>query len=448
MNAQMDIDKRNGYWVALLVLIFSANGRLLSQDRLSPLDAVKVGIERNFNIQILRNQETIAANNNTPGRAGMLPTVNTTGTSSYAINSTEQKFFTGESRGSNNASTIAFRLGLEVSWTAFDGFRMYVARDRFQALEEQSRMRTTAEMQALAADILLGYYNLVQLERSTENLRYAVRLDRDLLDLVENKKRIGTATGLELLQSKARLTADSVRLVQLEADIQRARKNFNQLLNRPVETTFSIDTTLKSGPVPSQEELLARAFQSNPTILINKLDRQLALLSMEDSKGAMWPEVTLQGTMNYSYQRNDVGFLLSNRNLGPTLGLTVRYTIFDGNNRKQDIANARINEEVARLRESDLLQAIEAQIRNQYADYLAFQQLTDLQQVNLNVASEQAALARELYRLGRTTNFEVREALLQEIQARDRLIQTVFQLKQTEISLLDLAGIPLYGGGQ
>ena len=112
------------------------------------------------------------------------------------------------------------------------------------------------------------------------------------------------------------------------------------------------------------------------------------------------------------------------------------------------MANARINEEVARLRETDLLQAIEAQIRNRYADYVAFQQLTDLQQLNLNVAREQAALARELYRLGRTTNFEVREAILQEIQAQDRWIQTIFRLKQTEIGLLDLAGIPLYSGGQ
>ena len=157
MNAQMDIDKRNRHWVALLAFVFITHGGLLAQDKLSAMDAVKVGLERNFNIQILRNQETIAANN-TPGRAGMLPTIGTTGTTSYSVNSTEQKFFTGESRGSNNASTIAFRLGLEVSWTAFDGFRMYVARDRFQTLEEQSRMRTTAEMQALAADILLNYY--------------------------------------------------------------------------------------------------------------------------------------------------------------------------------------------------------------------------------------------------------------------------------------------------
>jgi outer membrane protein TolC len=426
----------------LVLLLATATGK--TQEQLTADEAVKIGLERNYNVQILRNQEAIAANNNTPGRAGMLPTVNSTGTGSYAINNTEQKFFNGDSRGAKDASSINFRLGLEVNWTAFDGFRMFIERDRLQTLEQQSRTQTIAQMQGLAATILAAYYNLVQLERSTENLRYAVRLDRDLLTLVQNKKRIGTATGLELLQSEARLSADSVRLHELETQIARTRMNFNQLLNRPVETGFAVDTVMASQLLPSVDELLARSLQANPAVQLQKLERQLSALNSERLKGAKLPELGLQGTLNYGYTRNDVGFLLSNRNFGPTIGLTLRYTIYDGDNRNRDIANARINEENARLRETDLLRVLEAQIRNSYADYQALRQLNGLEQRNLEVAREQAALARELYRLGRTTNFEVREATLQEIQAQDRLIQTLFRLKQTEINLLDLAGIPLY----
>jgi outer membrane protein TolC len=196
--------------------------------------------------------------------------------------------------------------------------------------------------------------------------------------------------------------------------------------------------------LPSVDELLARSLQANPMVQLQKLERQLSALNSEMLKGAKLPELGLQGTLNYGYTRNDVGFLLSNRNFGPTIGLTLRYTLYDGDNRNRDIANARINEENARLRETDLLRVLEAQIRNSYADYQALRQLNGLEQRNLEVAREQAALARELYRLGRTTNFEVREATLQEIQAQDRLIQTLFRLKQTEINLLDLAGIPLY----
>lgn len=432
--------------ITLIVLpgFLLASACVSAQEVLSAQDAVRIGLEQNFSIRILRNQESVAGNNNTPGAAGMLPTVSSVGTASYSINNTEQKFFNGETRGGNGASNINFRFGLEVNWTAFDGFRMFTERDRLRTLETQSRTQTIGQMQDLAAAILDAYYNLVQLELSTKNLRYAVGLDRDLVELVENKKRIGVATGLELLQSKSRLTADSARLVQLETDILRARKNFNQLLNRPVDSEFAVDSVLNSNLLPSLDELLQRSRQTNPGILLTKLDRELAGLNTENLRGNLWPELSLQGTLNYSYLRNDIGFLLSNRNFGPTIGVTLRYTLYDGDNRNRNIANARIAEENAALREAEILQIVEAQIRTRYGDYQALRQLAELENINFRVAADQAALARDLYRLGRTTNFEVREAILQEIQASDRVIQNLYRLKQIEISLLNLAGIPLY----
>jgi outer membrane protein TolC len=189
---------------------------------------------------------------------------------------------------------------------------------------------------------------------------------------------------------------------------------------------------------------LERGRQANPGLLLSRIERELAALSTSGLKSNLWPELSLQGTLNYNFQRNDIGFLLSNRNFGPTIGLTLRYNIYDGDNRTRNIANARIAEENAALRESELRQIVEGQIRTRYGDYQALRQLADLEALNLKVAEEQATLARELYRLGRTTNFEVREAILQGIQANDRVIQNLYRLKQIEISLLNLAGIPLY----
>ena len=158
---------------------------------LSPESAVKIGLEKNFGIQILRNNERIAQLNNTPGRAGLLPTLGVNSLANYASNNTEQKFFNGETRSGIGAGNLTTRMGLEMNWTAFDGFNMFVERDRLALMEKMSRAETTAQMQTFAAGILAAYYRLVELERSTENLRYAVTLDRDILDLVKNKKKIG-----------------------------------------------------------------------------------------------------------------------------------------------------------------------------------------------------------------------------------------------------------------
>jgi len=411
---------------------------------LSPESAVKIGLEKNYGIQILRNNERIAELNNTLGRAGLLPNVGFNSLANYASNNTEQKFFNGEVRAGNGAGNLTTRMGLEVNWTAFDGFNMFVERDRLALMEKMSRAETTGQMQTLAAGILAAYYRLVELERSTENLRYAVSLDRDILDLVKNKKKIGTATGLEVLQSQTRLNSDSARLVLLENDISRSRMNFNILLNLEPNTPFVLDTSFNNAILPSLDELILRTRQNHPDLLLTKLQKEQAALRLETVKSSFWPVVTLQAAYNMAFSRSEVGFLLSNRSNGPFIGLTLRYTIFDGQNRKNDREIALVQMENAALRETDLLTILEGRIKTKWSDYAALSGLIAMEQENLNASRQQSALARELYRLGKTTNFEFRESILQEIQALDRVINAQARVKQVEIEIFNDAGIPLF----
>lgn len=411
---------------------------------LSPESAVKIGLEKNFGIQILRNNERIAQLNNTPGRAGLLPNLGVNSLANYASNNTEQKFFNGETRSGIGAGNLTTRMGLEMNWTAFDGFNMFVERDRLALMEKMSRAETTAQMQTFAAGILAAYYRLVELERSTENLRYAVTLDRDILDLVKNKKKIGTANGLEVLQSQTRLNSDSARLVLLENDISRSRMNFNILLNLDPNTPFTLDTLFQNANMPSLEELLLRTRQNHPDLLLTKLQKEQAALRLETVKSSFWPVVTLQAAYNVAFSRSEVGFLLSNRSNGPFVGLTLRYTIFDGQNRKNDQEIALVQMENAALRETDLLTILEGRIKTKVSDYSALSNLISMEEENLDASRQQSALARELYRLGKTTNFEVRESILQEIQALDRVINAQARVKQVEIEIFNDAGIPLF----
>lgn len=411
---------------------------------LSPESAVKIGLEKNFGIQILRNNERIAQLNNTPGRAGLLPSLGVNSLANYASNNTEQKFFNGETRSGIGAGNLSTRMGLEVNWTAFDGFNMFIERDRLALMEKMSRAETTGQMQTLAAGILAAYYRLVELERSTENLRYAVSLDRDILDLVKNKKKIGTATGLEVLQSQTRLNSDSARLVLLENDISRSRMNFNMLLNLEPNSPFVLDTSFKNAVLPSLDDLILRTRQNHPDLLLTKLQKEQAALRLESVKSSFWPVLTMQAAYNMAFSRSEVGFLLSNRSNGPFIGLTLRYTIYDGQNRKSDKEIAIIQMENAALRETDLLTILEGRIKTKWSDYAALSSLIAMEQENLNASRQQSALARELYRLGKTTNFEVRESILQEIQALDRVINAQARVKQVEIEIFNDAGIPLF----
>jgi outer membrane protein TolC len=79
-----------------------------------------------------------------------------------------------------------------------------------------------------------------------------------------------------------------------------------------------------------------------------------------------------------------------------------------------------------------------------YQQYQNLSNLLTLERKNLDTAQRNTALAEELYRSGRATSFEVREAILAETLVRDRLSDVQFRQKLAEIDLKSLAGIPLY----
>lgn len=220
--------------------------------------------------------------------------------------------------------------------------------------------------------------------------------------------------------------------------------NFNILLNLDPNTPFRLDTRFQNATMPSLDELLLRTRQNHPDLLLTKLQKEQAALRLETVKSSFWPVVTLQAAYNVAFSRSEVGFLLSNRSNGPFVGLTLRYTIFDGQNRKNDQEIAMVQMENAALRETDLLTILEGRIKTKVSDYSALSNLINMEEENLDASRQQSALARELYRLGKTTNFEVRESILQEIQALDRVINAQARVKQVEIEIFNDAGIPLF----
>ncbi len=67
--------------------------------------AIDIALKNNYNIQIFSLRKDITDLSNHPGYAGMLPTASGYVLYNNEINTTEQKYFTGEVRQSDNANS-------------------------------------------------------------------------------------------------------------------------------------------------------------------------------------------------------------------------------------------------------------------------------------------------------------------------------------------------------
>jgi outer membrane protein TolC len=217
-------------------------------------------------------------------------------------------------------------------------------------------------------------------------------------------------------------------------------------MGRDAQTTFAVQVEVPQTLLPSVEELTQLAIQQNHDIKLLQYDEQIALTQIKEARSALYPQVDFNAGYNYNFSKAEVGFLLSNRSFGPTIGLGVSYDLFPGRNIQKDLDNARLFQENIQLSKAELEEDLKADLAVLYQNYVALQELKDLENRNVATAEKNTSLARQLYRSGRATNFDVREAILTEIQIKDRLSDVQYRQKITEIQLKSLAGIPLYGG--
>ncbi len=439
--------KSNKYLLCFILALGLVVGVVPSgycQTTLSLNEVIDIALENNYSIRIAQNNERIAANSNTRGNAGFLPRLNTNGNVTRTINNTKQKFFSGDERQGIGAATTAVRLGLGLTWTAFDGFRMYATKDRLDLEEQRSKAFTRNEMQSLVTTIQNVFFGAVRTEQQIEIIQQSIALNLALKELAEAKLKIGTGTSLEVLQTANRLSIDSSALLNLRDQSLRAQIALNRLMQRPADLRFSVPTDIPPFILPSLEELTQMALQENHQLQLLAFDEKIALTQIKEARANLYPTIDLNAGYNYNFSRAEVGFLLSNRTFGPTVGLTANYDIFTGRNLKKDIANAHIFKENVQLSKSDLEENLKSDMATLYQEYSALQELLELELRNLDTAARNTLLARELYRSGRATNFDVRQAILEETQVKDRLSDVRYRIKLGEIEIRSLAGIPLY----
>src|SRR5688572_17831148 len=80
------------------ILAFAQEPSKLSVD-----DAIRIAVEKNFDVEIVKNEQQIGAINNNWGTAGLYPTISATSTMGIASNNLEQKFFDGREINRNGA---------------------------------------------------------------------------------------------------------------------------------------------------------------------------------------------------------------------------------------------------------------------------------------------------------------------------------------------------------
>ncbi|GHT53518.1 hypothetical protein FACS189446_1140 [Bacteroidia bacterium] len=404
---------------------------------------LETGLEKNYDLRIVHNEQQISDNNLTWGNAGFLPALDLSAGYSGALNNnTVQKYTDGSTVKNENVVNQGANLGLNVSWTVFDGLYMQTNYQRLKEFQKMGELNTKVAIENLISDIASEYYNFVYQNLRLGNLKYVVSLSKERLRIVEARYNIGSMSRLDLQQARVDFNADSSNLIKQFEIVNTSRIMLNRLmaLEDVSQQIVVKDTLIDPNPDLKEKELRSNMEQSNARILLSAKNRMIGELDYKALKSRNYPYLKVNAGYGYALNLYGSGTLDRQDNLGLTYGLTLGFNIFDGFNRRREQKNAKLTIQNRQLQYEQMGLSLKADLANIWMAYKNNFKLINLEKENLETAHENYEIAMERYRLGELSGIELREAQNSLLGAEERLLQAQYNTKLCEISLMQISG--------
>lgn len=424
----------------LLAILVSGTSLFGTAQVLTADEAVRIAVEQNHGIRLARLDARSAELLNNMGNAGMLPTLDAVG--SYAIDNsaTKQTFFSGEVRERDNADQRVLDAAVQLNWTVFDGLAMFAAKDRLEALELIGQTQLRQQIEATTYEVLAAYYQLVQLRRAIDVQQEGVRISRERLRITETGERIGTASGLNLVQARLDLSTDSALVLDLQVQGSMTASRLNALMGRDPSTPVLVAAEVPGTEPLDLAQIQQAARQANSTLQQTRQQQIAADLSVKQLRGTLLPQVDVFANYGYTRSTSAVGILQSNQSIGPDYGARLSIPLFRGFRMRSAVEVAKLSREQAAITTQQAELDLEESILNAWTSYTVANQRVALEEQNLTGARTQSDVALESYRIGSLSAVELRDVQLGLVNAEQRLLVARYEAKLAELQLKWLAG--------
>lgn len=425
----------------LLLTGLLINSIVFAQTTILTVDeAVKLAIEKNFDVEIERNAQQIGVINNNWGVAGLWPNITVNASTGLAKNNLEQQLANGTTIKRNGANLRNLNAGFAVSWRLFDGMRMFAAKKRLEELEKMGELNFRSMVNTTVFNIIGAYYQIVQLNQQRTALKETIKFFEERKLIAESRFTIGTAPKTDFLQAQVDLNQQKGNLMAVENNIRIAKANFNNLLGRKPETVFEVSNVITPDASINFTTLQTKAATDNYDLLMAQSNLSILAQQKREITSQRLPAVTLNTNFNLNQNRNDAGFNLFTRNLGPNGNIGITIPLFQGGAVKAQERVTDVQIKNQRVVIERLQNQVNTNLVNAYFNFQNALQLVELEKTTLQLIQENNLIATERFRKLAITSLELRQVQLDYINGQTRYINALFQAKLAETEMKLLAG--------
>jgi outer membrane protein TolC len=410
-----------------------------SQKVLTSEDAISIALKYNYDILVARNSATTDSVNNTPGNAGMLPDVTISSAESYSTaTKLHQKFSDGSTLSSSNTQSNSLNANIGLSWTLFDGGKMFVTKRKLSEIQELGEIQFRDRVLQTVYDVILAYYDVVRQKQELASINEVITYNLDRVKISQTSFDAGLSPKTNLLQAKIDLNVYQENAINQQSIILAAKRSLNQLLGRNTDVQFEVLDSIPISESLDNRVLSQKIDSSNTSILAYQKQIDVDKLSIKEMNSMLLPKIFFNTGYGLFQSNSPDGNPLVNRTIGPSIGGTVSIPIYQGGNAIRQIKVAKIqlqsdqyNLENVRLKVNQQLQNALTQFENQL-------NLLKIEKDNAILAKENLEISIQRLRYGQTTSLEVSLAENSFVDSLTRLINFEYNLKVAETKLKQL----------
>ncbi len=427
------------YKAKLILLLLISPVLLFAQQDLSLGDAIKKGLENNYQILISEHNKLIANNNNSWGNAGRYPSIN--------IGTGQGNRF--DNRQSMNASgrdeylTNSLAPYINLNWVLFNGCKVKIAKSNLALLSDMSEGNMAIVVENTLQGIILAYYKSLLASEQLNILKKIMALSNDRYKYLMMKKEIGSVVTYDVLQAENAYLTDSANVIQQQINCKNAMMNLNLLMGDSIQNDYNLtDEFVPPLKKYSFDDLYTKLSENNKTVKNQYLNQHILNNSIKFQKSLVYPVLSVNSGYDYNTSRVKYKGMDANTSYAYDyyLNFSLSFNIFNGGNSKRAIKNAIIESKIVEIKTTEMLSGLKLQLVNTFEMYSLRNQLFKIMEENMKTADLNLKISTDKFKSGTITSFEYRDVQNLYINSSLKRSEAIYNLIDSNTELMRLTG--------
>jgi len=283
----------------------------------------------------------------------------------------------------------------------------------------------------------LLYLEALRADRAVVAAQANVELARALLQLAQDQRNAGVATGVDVTRAQTRLAEQQVGLAQAQTDSEQARLNLQRLIGLPLGSPLTLTDQLRfvEDPLPSVDTAVAQAAHDRREIQVAEEENRASQLELQSARAEHLP--SLEVLSDYGSSGITPGsFALPTRRVAVQLNVP----IFNGGLTQGRVTAAASRERQTELSLADVRGQVEEDVRLSLTTLTTAAVQVRAADESVMLAQRELEMARDRFRAGVADNLEVITAQVSLANARVAQVNALAQHNAARLNLAAALG--------